>query len=129
MGETEENNNQNDSKNCVSNPINSDKIKSATDRPAIASSSDANKTQIVKRKTLTTKDINLTDQVSSRSKPVQSDRSISGKQHLAAQLCEQNPFTFKPKCAAKSLRIAESLSSNFSSRQEEHIQAKQRYVS
>ena len=121
MGKTSENkdnaeldlslNKQTEPEKCMSSDT---KKESTTKDPAVLT---------LKRIHLTTKDT-VTDETTAPT-----DRSSSGKSRLAANLCEQNPFTFKPKCTPKSLKIAEGLSSSFLSRQEDHIKSKKRYVS
>ena len=48
---------------------------------------------------------------------------------LAAKLIEDSVFTFKPKCSQNSIKIAQSLSSDFMSRQKDHVDKQRKYVS
>ena len=48
---------------------------------------------------------------------------------VAARLIEENKFTFKPKVSAQSAKIAESLGSDFMSRQQQHIEKQKKHVS
>ena len=48
---------------------------------------------------------------------------------MAAKLIEDNTFTFKPKCSRNSLKIAQTLNTDFIARQQNHINKRQKYVS
>ena len=48
---------------------------------------------------------------------------------MATKVIDNNVFTFKPKVSKTSSKIAESLDSDFMSRQQQHLEKKRRNVS
>lgn len=57
------------------------------------------------------------------------NRPVLNRAAAARMLEEENIFTFKPKVSPQSVKIAESLGTNFMSRQQQHLERQRRFVS
>ena len=55
--------------------------------------------------------------------------SVKTGGNLTSNLLEETTFTFKPKVSAQSVKIAQSLGTNFTVRQEQHLEKQRKFVS